>query len=130
MKPTNRDELKTFVEEAHSHALVTSRENAVRDFMDLNGIWVRGDVYIFAHDFNGTTLCLPYQPAEVGTDRTDIRNDQGVYINRDMSAIALNGSGFYEYEWKNPISNQSENKVSYVTKVDNTWWLGAGIYEA
>ena len=130
MKPTNRDELKTFVEEAHSHALVTSRENAVRDFMDLNGIWVRGDVYIFAHDFNGTTLCLPYQPAEVGTDRTDIRNDQGVCINRDMSAIALNGSGFYEYEWKNPISNQSENKVSYVTKVDNTWWLGAGIYEA
>ena len=131
MKPTNRDELKTFVEEAHSHALVTSRENAVRDFMDLNGIWVRGDVYIFAHDVNGTTLCLPYQPAEVGTDRTDdIRNDHGVYINRDMSAIALNDSGFYEYEWKNPISNQSENKVSYVAKVDNAWWLGAGIYEA
>ncbi len=60
----------------------------------------------------------------------DIQNDQGVYINREMRAIALNGSGFYEYRWRNPISNQSEPKVSYVSKVDDTWWLGAGIYEA
>ena len=47
-----------------------------------------------------------------------------------MRSIALNGSGFYEYSWLNPISNQSESKVSYVTKVDDTWWLGAGVYGA
>lgn len=41
----------------------------------------------------------------------------------------MNGSGFYEYEWRNPVSNQSEPKVSYVKKVDDTWWMGAGIYE-
>lgn len=130
MKPTNREELKTFVEEAYSHALVTSKDKALKDFMDLNGTWVRGDVYIFAQDFNGTSLCLPYMPKEVGTNRLNIQNDQGVYINRDMRAIAMNGSGFYEYRWKNPISNQSEPKVSFVTRVDDTWWLGAGIYEA
>jgi signal transduction histidine kinase len=98
--------------------------------MDLNSSWVRGDVYIFAQDFNGTALCLPYLPEEVGTNRMDIQNDQGVYINRDMRAIAMNDSDFYEYRWRNPISNQSEPKVSYVSKVDDTWWLGAGIYEA
>lgn len=130
MKPINREELKTFVEEAYSHALVTSREKALKDFMDLNGAWVRGDVYVFAQDFNGTSLCLPYMPEEVGTDRLNIQNDQGVYINREMRAIAMNGSGFYEYRWRNPMSNQSEPKVSFVTKVDDTWWLGAGIYEA
>lgn len=129
-KPVSRDELKTFVEEARSYALVTSRGKALKEFMDLNGMWVRGDVYIFAHDFNGTTLGLPYLPDEVGTNRMDIQNDQGVYINREMRAIALNGSGFYEYRWRNPISNQSEFKVSYVSKVDDTWWLGAGIYRA
>lgn len=129
-KPASKEELKTFVEEAYSHALVTSRDKALKEFMDLNGIWVRGDVYIFAQDFNGTSLCLPYQPNAVGTNRLDIQNDQGVYINRDMRAIALNGSGFYEYRWRTPISNQNETKVSFVTKVDNTWWMGAGIYEA
>lgn len=130
MKPTNREELKAFVQEAYSHALVTNKEKAMLDFMDVNGSWVRGDVYIFAQDFNGTELCLPYQPTAVGTYRLDIKNDQGVYINREMRAIAKNGSGFYEYSWRNPISNMSEPKVSYVSKVDDTWWLGAGIYGA
>jgi signal transduction histidine kinase len=130
MKPTSREELKTFVEEAYSHALVTSKDKALEEFMNLNSSWVRGDVYIFAHDFNGTALCLPYMPKEVGTNRMDIQNDQGVYINREMRAIAMNGSGFYEYRWRNPISNQSEPKVSYVSRVDDTWYLGAGIYEA
>jgi len=129
MKPTSREELKAFVEEAWSHALVTGKEKALAEFMDLNGIWVRGDVYIFAQDFNGTSLCLPYLPGEVGTNRIDVQNDQGVYINREMRTIAMNGSGFYEYRWRNPISNQSEPKVSYVSKVDDTWWLGSGIYE-
>ncbi|HWQ18941.1 MAG TPA: cache domain-containing protein [Methanotrichaceae archaeon] len=130
MKPSNREELKTFVDEAHSQALFVGKEKALKEFMDLKGTWVRGDVYIFAHDFNGTTLCLPYMPEGVGTNRMDIQNDQGVYINREMNAIAMNGSGYYEYKWKNPISNQSQPKVSYVSKVDDTWWLGAGIYEA
>ncbi len=130
MKPASREELKTFVEEAYSHALVAGKDKALQDFMDLNSSWVRGDVYIFAQDFNGTELCLPYLPKEVGTNRMDIQNDQGIYINREMRAIAMNGSGFYEYRWRNPISNQSELKVSYVSRVDDTWWLGAGIYEA
>jgi signal transduction histidine kinase len=86
-------------------------------------------MYIFAQDFNGTELCLPYLPNEVGTNRMDIQNDQGVFINREMRDIAMNGSGFYEYRWRNPISNQSELKVSYASKVDSTWWLGSGIYE-
>lgn len=130
MKPTSRDELKTFVEEAYSHVLFVGKDKALKEFMDLNGSWVRGDVYIFAQDFNGTELCLPYMPDKVGTNRLDVMNDQGVYINREMRAIAMNGSGFYEYRWKNPISNLSEPKVSYVSKADDTWWLGAGIYEA
>jgi signal transduction histidine kinase len=130
MKPASREELKTFVEEAYSHALVAGKDKALTEFMDLNSSWVREDVYIFAQDFNGTALCLPYLPKEVGTNRMDIQNDQGVYINREMRALAMNGSGFYGYRWINPISNQSEAKVSYVSKVDDTWWLGAGIYEA
>lgn len=129
-KPTSRDELKTFVDEALSYALVTSREKALSDFMETNSSWVREDVYIFAQDFNGTSLCLPYLPEALGTNRLDLQNDQGIYINREMRAIANNGSGYYEYNWTNPITNQSEPKISYVTAVDDSWWLGAGIYQS
>ncbi len=128
--PSNESELASFVELAASHARDVGKAEAIKDFMDLNGSWVRGDIYIFAHDFNGTSLCLPYMPNEVGTNRSDIQNEQGIYINRDLRSIALNGSGFYEYNWQNPLTNQSELKVSYVMMVDNTWYLGAGIYNA
>jgi hypothetical protein len=128
--PSNETELISFVESAVEHVNEVGKVKAIKDFMDLNGSWVRGDVYIFAQDFNGTSLCLPYLPKEMGTNRLDIKNDRGIYINREMRSIALNGSGLYEYSWPNPIGKQSESKVSYVTKVDATWWLGAGIYEA
>lgn len=128
--PSNESELASFVELAVSHARDVGKYEAIKDFMDLNGSWVKGDIYIFAHDFNGTSLCLPCMPKEVGTNRSNIQNDQGIYINRDMRSIALNGSGFYEYNWQNPLTNQSESKVSYVMKVDDTWYLGAGIYKA
>jgi len=130
MKPANREELKTFVENAYTHTLLVGKDKALQEFMDQSGIWVRGDVYIFAFDFNGTSLCQPYLPEEVGTSRINIQNDEGRYINREMLAIARNGSGFYEYRWRNPITNQTEPKVSYLMKVDDTMWLGAGIYEA
>jgi len=126
---SNETELISFVESAVAHAKEVGKDNAIKDFMDLNGPWVKGDVYIFAHDFNGTALSLPYMPKEVGTNRSDIKNDQGAYINREMRSIALNGGGFYEYNYRNPISNQTEPKLGYVMKVDDTWWLGAGIYK-
>jgi signal transduction histidine kinase len=129
-KPATREELESFVLEARSYALVVGEEKALADFMDLEGPWVRGNVYIFAHDFNGTALALPYLPSAVGTYRLDIQDERGAYIDQDMRSIALNdGSGFYEYVWNNPLTDQTEPKVSYVMKVDDTWWLGAGIYE-
>lgn len=126
--PATKDELVTFVESAASYARVYGRDIATRDFMDLDGSFVRGDVYIFAADFNGTSLALPFLPSAVGTNRLDLQNPEGVYINREMRSIALNGSGFFDYLWTNPITNETEPKTSYVTKVDDTWWLGAGIY--
>lgn len=127
-RPSNETELLSFVESALAHVKEVGKERAVKDFMDLNGSWVRGDVYIFAHAFNGTTLVLPYQPNAVGTNRLDVQDAEGRYVNREMNCIALHGSGFYRYVYRNPINNTTQEKVSYVSKVDDGWWLGAGIY--
>lgn len=127
-KPSAREELEAFVRSAVAFARQAGRERATEAFMDLKGPWVVEEVYVFAQDFNGTALALPYLPREVGTNRLDLQDARGTYINRDMRSIALNGSGFYEYLYRNPLTNQTEPKVSYVMKVDESWWLGAGIY--
>ncbi|MGC9514051.1 cache domain-containing protein [Methanocrinis sp.] len=126
--PASKEELAAFVESAASYTQIFGRDLATKDFMNLEGPFVRGDVYIFAADFNGTSLALPYLPSAVGTNRLDLQNSEGVRINREMRSIAENRSGFFEYLWTNPISGETEPKTSYVTKVDDVWWLGAGIY--
>ena len=126
--PATKEELAAFVEAAASFARIFGRDLATKDFMDLQGPFVRGDVYIFAADFNGTSLALPFLPSAVGTNRLDLQNSEGVRINREMRAIAEDGGGFFEYLWTNPLTGGEEPKTSYVTKVDDGWWLGAGIY--
>jgi len=125
---SSEEELAAFVESAAAYAQSMGRDVAIRDFMNISGPWVRGETYIFAHDFNGTALVLPYLPDDVGTNRLDLQDAEGRYINRDMRAIAMNKSGFYHYVYRNPATNETEPKVSYVMKVDDTWWLGSGIY--
>jgi signal transduction histidine kinase len=127
-EPTSKDELIAFVESAVTFARNTGRQKAIEAFMDTEGPFVIGESYIFAHDFNGTALALPYIPSEVGTNRMDLQDADGVYINREMRSIAMNGSGFFQYVYRNPNTNTIEPKISYVMKVDDSWWLGSGIY--
>lgn len=127
-EPTNKDELVAFVESAIAFARKNGREKAIEVFMDTEGPFVIGKSYIFAHDFNGTALALPYIPSEVGTNRLGLQDADGVYINREMRSIAINESGFFQYVYRNPTTNTIEPKISYVMKVDDTWYLGSGIY--
>lgn len=125
---SNETELEAFVQAAVAHAHEVGKMQAIKDFMDPRGPWVHAETYIFAHDFNGTALVLPYLPFAVGTNRMNLQDAEGRYINRDMQAIARNGSGYYNYVYRNPVTNQTQPKVSYVMSVNESWWLGSGIY--
>ena len=125
----SREDLVAFVESARDFALDTSKEDALNAFNDLNGSYVEGDRYIFAYDFDGNALALPFQPELLGDNRINITDSNGVEYIRDMIALAQNGDGFVYYIKPDPAENMTQGfKLSYITKVDDTWWLGAGIY--
>lgn len=122
-------ELVSFVNEAHAYALEHGRAAALEEFNDPAGSFVRGDLYIFAYDFEGNTLALPFQQELIGTNRLDIEDIDGRMYIREMAGAARNGSGFVRYTYTNPAEGYSyEPKISYVTRVDDAWWLGSGIY--
>jgi polar amino acid transport system substrate-binding protein len=53
----------------------------------------------------------------------------GVNYTRVEISLAQHGGGFIFYHYPNPARNMTlEPKMSYVQKVDETWWLGAGVY--
>jgi polar amino acid transport system substrate-binding protein len=125
----SREDLMDFVESARDFALNTSKEDALNAFNDLNGSYVEGDRYVFAYDFEGNCLALPIQPDYLGVNRINITDSNGVEYIRDMIALAQSGGGFIYYIKVDPAENMTQGfKLSYIKKVDDTWWLGAGVY--
>ncbi|MDD1678819.1 MAG: cache domain-containing protein, partial [Methanomicrobiales archaeon] len=127
--PQVRVDLKSYVEEAISYAREQGRDAAIAEFNDRNGTFVRGNLYIYAFDYNGTTLALPFQPRLIGTDLSGLQDPFGVNYTKVEIYLAQQGGGFIFYHYPNPARNMTlEPKMSYVAPVDETWWLGVGIY--
>lgn len=125
----DKDELVAFVEGALSFARENGKEKALEVFNDQSGNFTRDGRYIFAYNYQGQILALPHQPELIGTSRIDARDPNGVdYIQQAMETARM-GKGFTYYIYPDPSRNMSQAlKLSYVANVDDTWFLGSGIY--
>jgi polar amino acid transport system substrate-binding protein len=124
-----RDDLVAFVEKAKDFALNNTRDVALKAFNNRSGEFVRENRYIFAYDFEGNILALPFEPKLIGTNRFDIRDPNGAYSVQAVSDVAKRGSGFVYAIYQDPAENMtSKLKLDYVTNVDDKWFLGSGIY--
>jgi polar amino acid transport system substrate-binding protein len=124
-----REDLVAFVEKARDFALNHTKDEALKAFNDRNGEFVSGNHYIYADDFKGNTLVLPFQPELIGTNRYALQDPNGVYLVQTFLDAARTGSGFVYYIYPNPAENMSPKlKLCYATKVNDEWVLASGIY--
>jgi polar amino acid transport system substrate-binding protein len=124
-----RDELVAFVEEAVRFANENGKELALQAFSDPKGNFSRGELYIFAYDYDGLTLAHPYQPELIGKSRINASDPNGIKINQQAVNAAKFGNGFFYYIYPDPFQNMTPVlKLGYVSDVDGTWYLGSGIY--
>jgi cytochrome c len=124
---TSNETLVAFVESAAAYVKTNGKEKALAEFNNPNGSFVRGELYIYAYDFNGTTLAHPVDPEKVGVNRLD-EGETGTFLRGTIDAVR-NGSGFYLIKYVNPTHNRTlESKLVYGVKIDDDWWLGSGIY--
>lgn len=123
------EELKAFVENAYVYANKAGMTEALKEFSDPNGEFTDGELYIFAYDINGTVLALPHQSDLIGESRWYLQDTTGIKYMQRMVARANLGGGFVLSLHENPANNfVSEMKLSYVMAVDDTWFIGSGIY--
>ncbi|MDD4162897.1 MAG: cache domain-containing protein [Methanothrix sp.] len=125
----DRKELVAFVEEARQFAWENGMQKSLEVFNDPKGNFTRDGHYIFAYDYEGKTLALPYQPELIGTSRIDALDPNGVDFIRQAIDMARMGNGSTYYIYPDPSRNVIQTlKLSYVVNVDDTWFLGSGIY--
>ncbi|MEW5734994.1 MAG: cache domain-containing protein [Thermodesulfobacteriota bacterium] len=127
--PVTRAEVVSFVDQAVDYARKNGKEKALAAFMDQKGPFVRGNLYIFAYDFGGTVLSHGGQPEVVGKNLIDRTDTDGKKIIVELIALARQGSGWLRYNWEDRLTRKIRPKLGYVKKVDDTWWLGSGLYE-
>ena len=123
-------ELVSFVESAAAYAKENGKDKAFKEFDNKTGQFVKGDLYIYAVDFNGTTLARAYLPDRIGKNWYNETDPNGVqFVKNDIDALRRENSAFSYYLFPNPAhNNKPELKLGYRVKVDDNWWLGSGIY--
>lgn len=127
--PRTSGEIQEYVNTAASWAQEHGKEVAIATFNDPNGPFVQGDVYIYALDYNGTALALPFQPEMVGKDFIPLLDASGKPYTKVEIALAEQGGGYILYHYPYPAGDQpSTQKISYVRPVDDTYWIGGGMY--
>ena len=124
-----REEMVAFVQEAVAYANLNGKDQALAEFSNPNGSFFRSVLYIYAYDYNGTTIAHPVNPEKIGINRLYEKDAEGNLFITDLRQAAYNGTGFTTYTYINPVhNNAAEKKLGYVMKVDERWWLGSGIY--
>lgn len=127
----NQEDIKALinrVKHAVSHAQEVGKEQAVKDFNDINQSFANGGSYIFAYGYDGTTLALPYQPEIIGTNRMNYLDMYGVPIIAQEIYTAERGGGFVYVVYYNPDTANNELKLCYVLPAGDDWLIGSGIY--
>lgn len=124
-----KEEMVTFVKEAVNYTHTNGKEKALAEFSDPKGSFFRGELYIYAYDYNGTTIAHPVNPEKIGVNRLDEKDADGRYFIRELMDASTDGTGFVEYTYINPTqNNRVDKKLGYAMQVDDDWWLGSGIY--
>jgi cytochrome c len=124
-----RAEVQAFVDEAVAYSKASGKDAALKAFTDPGGEFHKGELYIYAYDFNGTVIAHGGDPTLVGRNLIDMKDANGVRVIAELVRLAKTGSGWLNYVWPNPANgNKQEPKLGYVAKVDDTWFLGSGTY--
>jgi polar amino acid transport system substrate-binding protein len=127
----SRNNLPSFVESAVKYAKENGKDKALKAFDDKNGTFFKKGLYVFALDFAGNYLAHPTRPELIGKNGINVEDSNGVKFNQNMIDLAKSEGGFTYYIYPDPARNMTPGlKLSYVSKVDDTWWLGAGIYSS
>lgn len=112
-----------------AHALRTGGESAFARFNDLDGGFVQDDLYVFVIGLDDEIMhANGGHPRLVGRKSGDLVDTGGRRFVRDMLALARDrGEGEVRYTWRNPVTQKTENKRSYIVRVGN-YLVGVGAY--
>jgi len=85
--------------------------------------------YFFVNDVNYVYVLLPPKPEVEGTNAGDLKDANGKFIIKELTAAAQSGGGFVDYWFPRAGQQTAEPKLSYANLFAPwSWVVGTGIY--
>ncbi|KAB8039851.1 histidine kinase [Silvanigrella paludirubra] len=126
-----KNDVELFVQKALEYINKNGKVAALKEFTNPNGDFKKGshgELYIFAYDFNGNVLAHGDKPKLVGYNLFHLKDPEGNYPIQKLINAVHSKDHWVKYIWINPADKKIEKKMGYCLKVDETWWIGSGLY--
>jgi cytochrome c len=124
-----KDEAVAMVKKAVGFIKANGAEKAYAEFSNPKGQFVDRDLYIAVYDMNGKCLAHGANAKMIGRDLLDNKDVDGKeFVKERVEMMKKEPSGWQDYKFRNPTSNQVEPKSMYVERVNDVI-VGCGIYK-
>lgn len=123
-----KDEAKALVEKCAAYIKEQGKEKAFAEINNPKGMFTNKDLYIFAYDFQGEVLAHGANQKLIGKNLIEMKDPDGVLVIKGLIDEANKGEGWFKYKWTHPQTKKVEGKEAFVKKIDDTLWIGSGIY--
>lgn len=125
-----REELFALVNRTVTYAKVNGKDKTLAAINDHKGPFIEGDLFVWAESSDGVILADPFLQPMVGENFLNYTDSHGMMTTRVGLMSMKNSTGFSHAMFPNTALNGTAElpKLVYMKPVDDTWWIGSGIY--
>jgi len=123
-----KDEVKEHVLKGKSYCEKVGISKCVKEFDKRKGMFTKGELYIWANNFDGLITAHPMKPLK----------DKNLYRYKDIlgnqlfknfiDKVKIDGEGWVNYVWSHPLTKKQTPKSSFVISIGENQLIGAGYY--
>jgi cytochrome c len=126
---TSQDYAKALVKRAAAYVKYQGKEKALAEITKPRGMFDKGETYVFAYDLQGVMLAHPKNPDLIGKSLINVPDTEGKLFRKEIvEKMKSKGSGWVDYKYLNPETNELEYKTTYCQAVGGII-LCCGVYE-
>jgi hypothetical protein len=123
-----KDEAQAMVKTAIGFIKSNGADKAYAEFCNPKGQFVDGDLYVVVYDMNGKCLAHGANAKMIGRDLIDNKDVDGKeFVKERVEMMKKQASGWQDYKFRNPTSNQIEPKSMYIERFNDVI-VGCGVY--
>ena len=116
----SKDEAKATAKKVEIYFKTNGKDKTVVEVQKNNGMFEKGEVYVFIFDTNGTWIADPKLPGWVGKYYKSLKDADGKYfIKEAIEALKTKNEVWIDYKCNNPATKKIGLKNAYFLKVGN-----------